>query len=48
MRPLRGPCAINDCTHVHEPRCAIRAAVQRHDISEERYESYRRLVAGEE
>ncbi len=48
MRPLLGSCAFNDCTHVHEPRCAIRAAVQRHDISEERYESYRRLVAGEE
>ena len=48
MRPLLGTCAFNDCTHVHEPRCAIRAAVQRHDISEERYESYRRLVAGEE
>jgi ribosome biogenesis GTPase len=48
MRPLLGTCAFNDCTHVHEPRCAIRAAVQRHDISEERYESYRRLIAGEE
>ncbi|MEO8246852.1 MAG: ribosome small subunit-dependent GTPase A [Chloroflexota bacterium] len=48
MRPLLGACAFNDCTHVHEPRCAIRAAVQRGEISEERYESYRRLVAGED
>ena len=48
MRPLLGACAFNDCTHIHEPRCAVRAAVGRGDVSEERYESYRRLVAGDD
>jgi ribosome biogenesis GTPase len=48
MRPFLGSCAFNDCTHLHEPRCAVRAAVQRHDIADARYESYRRLVAGDD
>lgn len=48
MRPLLGTCAFRDCTHLHEPRCAVRAAVLRGDVSEARYESYRRLVSGED
>jgi ribosome biogenesis GTPase / thiamine phosphate phosphatase len=40
-------CAFNDCTHVHEPRCALRAAVQAGTVSERRYDSYRRMLAGE-
>jgi ribosome biogenesis GTPase len=48
MRPFLGSCAFNDCTHLHEPRCAVRAAVQRRDIADARYDSYRRLVAGDD
>ncbi len=33
-------CRFSDCTHTHEPGCAVRAAVERHDISESRYNSY--------
>ena len=33
-------CRFNNCTHTHEPGCAVRAAVERHDISESRYASY--------
>jgi ribosome biogenesis GTPase len=40
-------CAFNDCTHVHEPRCALRAAVQAGSVSEARYDSYRRMRTGE-
>jgi ribosome biogenesis GTPase / thiamine phosphate phosphatase len=45
MRPHLGGCAFNDCSHQHEPRCAIRGAVEAGSISEERYDSYRRLAA---
>ena len=47
VRPHLGRCAFNDCTHLHEPRCAVRAAVERGDISEERYDSYRRMLTGD-
>ena len=47
VRPHLGKCAFNDCTHLHEPRCAVRAAVERGDISEERYDSYRRMLTGD-
>jgi ribosome biogenesis GTPase len=43
-----GRCAFNDCTHLHEPRCAIRDAVEAGDIPPERYDSYRRLLLNEE
>jgi ribosome biogenesis GTPase len=43
-----GSCAFNDCRHLHEPRCAIRAAVDDGEIPPERYESYRRLLLNEE
>ena len=33
-------CRFNDCTHTHEPGCAVRAAVENHEISESRYSSY--------
>ena len=44
FRPYLGQCAFSDCTHVHEPRCAIRAAVEAGSISADRYDSYRRLA----
>jgi ribosome biogenesis GTPase / thiamine phosphate phosphatase len=47
MRPLIGGCGFNDCRHIHEPRCAIRAALEAGAIEPARYESYARLVLGE-
>ncbi len=41
---LDTPCRFADCRHLREPDCAVRAAVERGDISPRRYESYRRLV----
>lgn len=43
FRPFLGECAFANCTHDHEPNCAIRAAVKRGDISIERVESYLKL-----
>ena len=37
-------CRFNDCRHMGEPGCAVRAAVQAGTVAERRYESYRRLV----
>lgn len=33
-------CKFNDCTHTHEPGCAVRKALENHYISESRYTSY--------
>lgn len=43
IAPLVAQCQFSDCTHQHEPGCAVRAAVEAGDIAEERYESYLRL-----
>ncbi len=36
-------CRFNDCRHMREPACAVRAAVESGALSARRYESYRRL-----
>ncbi len=33
-------CRFGNCTHTHEPGCAVREAVEQHLISESRYASY--------
>jgi ribosome biogenesis GTPase / thiamine phosphate phosphatase len=48
FREHLGSCAFNDCTHIHEPRCGIRAAVEAGRIAADRYDSYRRLSAGDQ
>ncbi len=47
MRPYLGSCGFNDCAHLNEPRCAVRAAVAEGAVPAERFESYRRLRTGE-
>jgi ribosome biogenesis GTPase len=42
-----GACAFSDCTHLHEPRCGLRAAVAQGLVSEARHDSYRRMLTGE-
>jgi ribosome biogenesis GTPase / thiamine phosphate phosphatase len=47
--PFLGTCRYgNSCTHTHEPGCAILAAVQAGEVSESRYDSYRRILAGDD
>jgi ribosome biogenesis GTPase len=48
LAPLVAHCQFNDCTHVQEPGCAVRAAVDRGRVHPARYESYLRLRRGEE
>ena len=40
---LETPCRFNNCKHLHEPGCAVRAAVEAKQINAARYESYRRM-----
>ena len=40
-------CKFHNCTHTHEPHCAVLAAVERHDISESRYNSYLSMLEDE-
>ena len=47
MRPFLGQCRYADCSHVSEPGCAVRAAVDAGEIRRERYESYVSLRRGD-
>ncbi len=38
-----GGCRFTSCTHIPEPGCAVKTAVEARTIAKERYESYRRL-----
>ena len=37
---VSGGCKFNNCTHVHEPDCAVIKAVENNEISRSRYTSY--------
>lgn len=43
IAPFVKDCQFADCTHSHEPGCAVREAVRRGDIHLERYKSFLRL-----
>lgn len=40
MRALIGACKFHNCSHVHEPKCAVRDAVNLGEISSSRYYNY--------
>lgn len=43
IAPLVSRCAFSNCSHIHEPECAVRRAVDDGGVAPERYESYLRL-----
>ncbi len=43
FRPFLGSCKFQDCSHVHEPTCSVRTAVESGAITAARYESYLKL-----
>lgn len=45
FRDYLGDCKFRDCKHDADPGCAIREAVERGDIAEERFENYHRILA---
>lgn len=44
FREYRGQCKFNNCAHVHEPVCAIKAAVAAGKIDQRRYENYLEIL----
>ncbi len=46
FREYLGRCRFRNCTHRHEPDCALRAAVNDGHIQPRRFESYHAIVAG--
>lgn len=44
MAPLAAACHFRNCTHLHEPGCAVLAAVQAGGIADFRHQSYRRIM----
>lgn len=43
VEELAAQCKFRDCSHVNEPGCAVRAAVESGDLAQSRLESYLRL-----
>lgn len=44
FQPHLGLCRFNDCRHISEPNCAVRDALQRGEMSQQRYDSYALLL----
>ncbi len=47
IKPYVGQCEFGDCTHLSEPGCAVRRAVEAGEVAPSRYDSYQRLRQGE-
>lgn len=45
---MSAQCKYNNCTHRHEPGCAVRKAVEEHYISQSRYTSYLSMLEDKE
>ncbi len=43
IAPYVSQCQFGDCSHLNEPKCAVREAVKAREISLRRYKSYRKL-----
>ncbi len=48
MRALANQCKFDNCTHEHEPQCAVKKAVEENKIYLQRYKSYLNILHGEE
>lgn len=44
MRAVMHECRFNNCTHTHEPHCAVKEAVKQHAIADWRYENYLNMM----
>ncbi len=48
MRAVSMDCQFNNCTHTHEPRCAVKQGLENGTISRIRYQSYLSILNDEE
>ena len=44
MNRIRKRCKFNNCTHTHEPGCAVKQAVENYKISIDRYNNYLKIL----
>ena len=45
---LKGECKFNNCLHIDEPHCAVKAALENDKVAWSRYKSYVQILQGEE
>ena len=45
---LKQDCKFNNCLHIHEPKCAVKEALDVDEIAISRYRSYLQILEGEE
>lgn len=45
---LKQDCKFNNCLHLNEPKCAVKEALEKDDISYSRYRSYLQILEGED
>jgi ribosome biogenesis GTPase len=48
LREMLGKCKFYNCTHTHEPQCAVKKALEEGKISPSRYESYISMFENED
>lgn len=41
---LSAGCKFRECTHTHEPECAVKVALETHDLLQSRYDNYCQLL----
>ena len=45
---LKSECKFNNCRHINEPHCAVKAALDKGEIAYSRYQSYLQILEGED
>jgi len=45
---LQQDCKFNNCLHIHEPKCAVKTALDNDEIAYSRYRSYLQILDGED
>ena len=45
---LKQNCKFNNCLHIHEPKCAIKEALEHDEIAYSRYRSYLQILEGDD
>ncbi|MCR9227010.1 MAG: ribosome small subunit-dependent GTPase A [Flavobacteriaceae bacterium] len=45
---LKSECKFNNCLHLDEPKCAVKAALENDQVAASRYRSYVQMVTGDE
>ena len=48
MKERLNDCKYYNCTHTHEPHCAIKEAVENGEIAQERYINYIKMLESDE